>query len=345
MEPEWPDTLSVAASKIDSLLVRVGALDSNLISLSERPPDLLDWLSLGGFLIGAAALGVALWISKEQRKQLDKIESVGEAGRNQIENIQELSSEIRDLSEAEKDQIDNIDRLSREIKGGILGTLSDFDAVMGAMVRLLRLANKQDNSTVYFMGYWFWFGADSKVASIEDIESVDIQSSEIYTLLHARIAQSDRFKTRILLKEEEGVEGKHNMIKWIRLLMEWRVNHFGKQSDAAGSKGEAKIEEDDTRVARLYDRYTKCMKRVAEEAEDRVNVDLREAAYIPAIMLIRDNGKDDCSCVYYIGESTAIEAGSDVGGFSSDNIGLVSILRSQFLGMYNKLEILDRPTD
>jgi hypothetical protein len=226
-----------------------------------------------GLFVSSAALIITLHISREQDKQIKKIES-----------------------------------LSKGIDSHVLGTLRGFDRVMESLTNLLVEANNQQGSTVYFMAYWLWFGADTDF--LKGSDQLTNTSSRVWQSLRGRIAEGQKRTTVVIFEDKQRIHS------FVQKLIQYRVSantlHIADQAALA---------------SQIVDDYMLDIEWIKEESRRSNNLKLKFSSEIPALIFavegIRNTG------LWYIGETEMLVQGSQLGGFISSNPAMVGMLADQ----------------
>jgi hypothetical protein len=232
-----------------------------------------DESGIFGLVISIAALLVTIHISREQDKQIKKIEF-----------------------------------LSESIDSHVLGTLRGFDRVMTSLTNLLIEANNQHDSTVYFMAYWLWFGADT--AFLEGATELSRTSSRVWQCLKGRIAEDSK-KTTVIIFDD-----KQRILSFVLKLIEYRA-----------TANTLHIDDKHAMATHIVERYMLDIDWIKLTYQRSHNLTLKFSSEIPALIFAVEGEKS--TGLWYIGETEMLVHGSPVGGFISSNPAMVGMLADQ----------------
>lgn len=233
-----------------------------------------NWLGVASLFLAICSVGIAIYIAIRQNLQLNQ--------------LKEISANIDD---------------------NVLGTLKGFEHVLERLEKMLKDADKDPESRVYFMAYWLWFGADEAFPA-QKISTIDVDTSHISLLLRARIA-SNRPTTLVIYEDEASISA------FIQELFEYKV---------AKEKHSHMFSE--TELEGLIERYMEEVKWIKRECEKHDNIQINFIKDIPAIMFAKD-GHEGMAGIYYIGETAMLRERTELGGFSSKSTITVKMLIAQ----------------
>jgi hypothetical protein len=212
------------------------------------------------------------------------------------------------LSIAQKQdaQVEELRRLSMSIDQNVLGTLNDFDSVLDALVDLLREASTHEQAKVYFMAYWFWFGADK---DFDQNNSTTFRHNPVYVALKKCIASVT--ETTIVMHEEEA-----SIDRLIQALSEYR--------------GVCLPNDRKRELVAAYMDELAWLKSTCDRSQPKTKFSPRKE--IPAIIFAVDFCDNRKAGIWFIGETPMLTKKTQLGGFMSRNPATVSMLINQIKG-------------
>lgn len=246
-------------------------------------------------ILGLLSVIIAIYIAKGQNKQMASLEY---------------------LTKEQKQQIQNLEALNKNIDEHVLGTLRGFDHVLESILKLLEEANQDKSSTVYFMAYWLWFGADKEFE--KGLDTITKHKSDFFLKLRGRIAQN-KLTTVVVYKEKVAITD------FVKKLVSYKK-----------STTSANVPLDDNAIDTLVAVYMREIEWITAEAEGNCNVSAKFRSEIPAIIFAVEG--ESSAGIWYIGETAMLEQKSQLGGFMSRQPAMVGMLIDQvkhFAGQAN----------
>jgi hypothetical protein len=207
-------------------------------------------------------------------------------------------------------QMERLETLNKNIDDHVLGTLVGFDRVLAAILKLLDEANQDKSSTVYFMAYWLWFGADKKFN--KKLSKIERHDSDFYLKFSARIVEN-KPTTYVVYSDPETIKTfVTKLVKYTKKIpRETQLNT-----------------EDDNQISQLVQTYKKELDLINELTKgDRSNVLAKFQSEIPVIIFAVDG--EVPAGIWYIGETPILDLKSKLGGFMSRQPAMVEMLIDQ----------------
>lgn len=213
-------------------------------------------------------------------------------------------------------QMASLEALNKNIDEHVLGTLRGFDRVLESVLKLLEEANQDKNSTVYFMAYWLWFGADSGFEN--DLSTITRHKSDFFLKLRGRVAQN-KLTTVVVYNDQEHIT---DFVKKLVTYKKATTNET--------------VQLDNSAIEAIVVAYMKEIEWITEEARANCNVSAKFRSEIPAIIFAVEG--EASAGIWYIGETAMLEQKSQLGGFISRQPAMVGMLIDQvkhFAGQVN----------
>lgn len=252
--------------------------------------DIFSWVytesGILGLIVGAMSVSLAMYIATGQNKQMASLE---------------------ELTKEQKQQIQNLEALNKNIDEHVLGTLGGFDRVLESIIKLLEEANLDKNSTVYFMAYWLWFGADKEFE--KGLSKITRHESDFFLKLRGRVAQN-KLTTVVVYNDRETITN------FVKTLVGYKK--------ATTSEP---VPLDDASITSLVTAYMEEIEWITAEALKNDNVTAKFRPEIPAIIFAVEG--EASAGIWYIGETAMLDQKSQLGGFKSRNPAMVGMLIDQ----------------
>jgi len=211
--------------------------------------------------------------------------------------------------------------LSRSIKQDIMGSLRNFDEVDSRMEAIISKANLEPSSELFFMGYWFWFGADKGYDSSKGesrYKEIGRNSSSVATLLLQRASDSN-LKTTVVLSSEGTLSDR------ISNILKYRHRLVDSKPEESSEKEELEVQPSD--LEDIKNRYLRDRNILKNHVKENNRLVVHERDNIPSIVLaVKGNNKN--SVVYCVGETDILGSAKfpAAGGFLSSDKAIVDML-------------------
>lgn len=220
------------------------------------------------------------------------------------------------IAKKQSEQMASLEALNKNIDEHVLGTLRGFDRVLESILKLLDEANQDKSSTVYYMAYWLWFGADKEFEN--GVNNITKHKSDFFLKLRGRVAQN-KLTTVVVYNDQEAITD------FVKKLVTYKK-----------ATTNTSVPLDNKAIDTLVDAYMKEIEWITAEAKDNCNVSAKFRSEIPAIIFAVEG--EASAGIWYIGETAMLEQKSQLGGFISRQPAMVGMLIDQvkhFAGQAN----------